>query len=934
MNLSAFARHRQTGVRVCVVSRSAFFRQICLIAGVLATLGCVHNAGAQPDYPSAIWNPPTNCTKYYNSGNGHQFCVIHDMEMFYEAAVSYLNRCDLDINGNFNVSASVYYLLNSVHNGSDEDGNIENDPGDAPAGEITQSVRESKYAWHARCWNTWMFGTEHEGFVSSPAWYTETMYQTSANLQRYLCDKYGIPKDRNHIIGHNEWQNAAWRTYMTNNYPAIDPTCNDHTDPGPYWNWSHFMTLLSGVPQITNQPLHCVADSGSNVTFTVGAYGPTLKFQWRKNGGTIAGATGSAYSPSNLQVSESGSYTVVITNAYGATTSQVANLSVNPPWVVAFADDFETNSAVRWNLFWGAANGISDFTTNWAFDYSTTKYVANGVTNFIPASPNSGGSARGLKITVNKNDATASAAAVSLYPKNLGLSNDYSLRFDFWINYNGPAGGGTGSTEYGAWGLNHTGTRVNWNLATSSDGLFFAVDGEGGSSGSDYRTFQGAGAAAPTQLAFASSGLGINGATSDNVTDAFWQSLFPAPAYETAGVPGKHWIQVEISQVKNVLSWLINGTLIAQRTNTSAYTNGNVMIGYFDPYSSIANPAADNFGIFDNVRVLIAATIPALTGQPSSLTVTQGANVTFTAAASGNPVPTFQWRFNSTNIAGATGSSYTRNNVQPSDAGSYSVTATNVAGAATSTNAVLAVLVPPSITADPQSATNNQGASVGFNVTASGTPVLGYRWEFNGQGTLGTGTSYSLGSIQTSNAGSYRCIVTNAAGSATSQVATLTVNVPPAITAPPQSLTLKAGTNATFTVSVTGTDPLVYQWQFNGSNISGATASSYLRQQIQTNDAGTYSVIITNMAGSASTNATLTVIPLLPLRFDSITLLPDNQVKLTLTGEPGNYVVTAASNLVDWAAVTNITITNIAVELLDPSATNNSPRFYRAFPGP
>src|ERR1051326_6798336 len=116
--------------------------------------GCLAPAAAwgQPDYAPAHWVPPS-CTKYYSSGNGHHFCVIHDMEGYYTASISYLNRCDTDTNGNYNVSASVYYLVNGVQNGSGE-----NDPGDAAPGDITQSVRESNYAWHVRCWNTWMFG--------------------------------------------------------------------------------------------------------------------------------------------------------------------------------------------------------------------------------------------------------------------------------------------------------------------------------------------------------------------------------------------------------------------------------------------------------------------------------------------------------------------------------------------------------------------------------------------------------------------------------------------------------------------------------------------------------------------------------------------------------------------------------------------------------
>src|SRR6476620_4183240 len=111
-------------------------------------------ARAQPDYPPAHWVPPASCNKYYNSGNGRFFCVIHDMEGYYLASVSYLNRCDLNTNGSFNVSASVHYLANGLKNGLDEDNhNGEVGTGDAIPGDITQSIRESKYAWHALCWN-------------------------------------------------------------------------------------------------------------------------------------------------------------------------------------------------------------------------------------------------------------------------------------------------------------------------------------------------------------------------------------------------------------------------------------------------------------------------------------------------------------------------------------------------------------------------------------------------------------------------------------------------------------------------------------------------------------------------------------------------------------------------------------------------------------
>src|SRR5205814_751230 len=83
--------------------------------------------------------------------------------------------------------------------------------------------------------------------------------------------------------------------------------------------------------------------------------------------------------------------------------------------------------------------------------------------------------------------------------------------------------------------------------------------------------------------------------------------------------------------------------------------------------------------------------------EPPSQTVNIGSNVTFTVVATGNPAPTYQWKLNGANISGATSSTYTRNNVQPADAGSYAVLVNNSAGSATSQTAALTVNQPPTI---------------------------------------------------------------------------------------------------------------------------------------------------------------------------------------------------------------------------------------------
>ena len=95
--------------------------------------------------------------------------------------------------------------------------------------------------------------------------------------------------------------------------------------------------------------------------------------------------------------------------------------------------------------------------------------------------------------------------------------------------------------------------------------------------------------------------------------------------------------------------------------------------------------------------IAAGATVPALTTHPAAQTVNVGSTVTFSAAASGTPAPTFQWRKNGANLAGAIAASLTLTNVQTSDAGTYTVVASNSAGTASSNAATLIVNVPTSV---------------------------------------------------------------------------------------------------------------------------------------------------------------------------------------------------------------------------------------------
>jgi hypothetical protein len=168
---------------------------------------------------------------------------------------------------------------------------------------------------------------------------------------------------------------------------------------------------------------------------------------------------------------------------------------------------------------------------------------------------------------------------------------------------------------------------------------------------------------------------------------------------------------------------------------------------------------------------------------------------------------------------------------------------------------------PPVITAQPVGLTVAQGQSATFTVSATGSAPLHYQWRKDGGNLAGaTSSSFNLPNAQPSNAGVYSVLVSNSVGSVLSSNAALIIIVPPAITSQPTGLTVAQGQSATFSVSVTGTAPLHYQWRKDGGNLAGATSSSFNLPNAQPSNAGVYSVIVSNSASTVTSfNAPLIV---------------------------------------------------------------------------
>ncbi|EST30862.1 hypothetical protein N566_20985 [Streptomycetaceae bacterium MP113-05] len=180
------------------------------------------------DYPPAQWVPADSSNYADGRSSAITAVVVHVTQGSYAGTINWFQNPDAGV--------SAHYVVRS----SD--------------GQVTQMVRDNDTAWHARSGNAYAVGIEHEGYVDDPSWFTDAMYRSSAALTAHLADRYGIPKDRAHIVGHSE-------------VPG-----NDHTDPGPNWDWNYYMQLVGGstgggTPQLSFSSYDTLGqgDDGSQV---------------------------------------------------------------------------------------------------------------------------------------------------------------------------------------------------------------------------------------------------------------------------------------------------------------------------------------------------------------------------------------------------------------------------------------------------------------------------------------------------------------------------------------------------------------------------------------------------------------------------------------------------------------------------------------------
>lgn len=487
-----------------------------------------------------------------------------------------------------------------------------------------------------------------------------------------------------------------------------------------------------------------------------------------------------------------------------------------------------------------SGGGTNDFNVKFGYSVAddsiapSAAMVANGWTNV-------------LKMTVNKGSPGA-PSGVNVYPQGKNFRGNYALRFSMYLSMysgaiNNPAAG-TFPREFAAFGINHRGTNCNWRLAaplsagqgnstTNADGVWFAIGaGDNSITPADFDGF--------TSPALPNAGVAADLVSNTGQSQS---GVFKNPPFTSmvpaGGHPVDQWVDVsvEVTRQTNATLYINRSPVLSSFTitNGGGYTNGTIMLGYLDPVANVTDASA--YVYYSNVRVVELS--PYITAHPSSLIVTQGANVSFTSSAAFATAPmTNTWNLFATNppvaiFALQTDTANTTNllstlslaNVQAGT--NYVAVFSDAAGSVTGLVASLEVIIGPT------NRTVNAGSNfVQFAVIPNGPSApTAFQWKTNGVNLVNgshfagvTTATLTITNAQLADAVTYTCGVTNAVG-----------NVQPSAT-----LTVIAPQPTISNVSLVGTNAVLVFATPNGFDNTGSFTlqSSVLVQGPYVNTAG------------------------------------------------------------------------------------------------
>ncbi len=606
------------------------------------------------------------------------------------------------------------------------------------------------------------------------------------------------------------------------------------------------LAVVSVFPAVvTAGPRDTTVGEGHTATFAVVATGTApMTYQWQKNGAELSGATASSYTTSPTMYADSGAaFRCLVSNSAGKDTSGAAFLHVLPiPPVITTQPTNQTALAGQTATFSVTASGSAPLAYQWEKDGHPISGAAG--TSYTTAATTATDNGAAFRCVVGN-----SAGAVTSQTALLSVTTTPPVIPNALAN---------GTFEGGI---------ASWSFYTSGVGSFSPVSP--GSSGIG-QAMQVAITTEGTNVQLYQSGITLQSNTSYQVSfDAYSSSGHDMElSLQQHGSPYTNY-GLPIRKFDLTTTWQTFTVTFTTSGFASAVSDARLMI-WLAPYGA----AGDRFYL-DNILLAkvtdLAPMPPAIAVQPVNRSIAVGQTATFSVTATGTAPLSYQWQRNYIDIAGATSTSYTTPITTSADSGAlYRCRVSNIAGSASSATAQLSVFTPqpPVVTVDPRDTTVQDGRAAQFAVVAIGSQPLAYQWQKNGTDMVGaTAATYSMAAAARSDSGAaFRCIISNSAGKDTSAAAHLSVlAAPPVVTAQPSNQTVTAGQTASFSVIATGTPPLTYQWQNNGSPISGATSSSFTTAATVATDSGkSFRCVVTNSVSSVTSQAALLIVTMAP----------------------------------------------------------------------
>lgn len=538
------------------------------------------------------------------------------------------------------------------------------------------------------------------------------------------------------------------------------------TNPlGSATSFAGLSVYTPSVPVIDTQPESKDALVGDSVAFFASARGgPAPHYQWQRNGVDIEGFNTQVLVLNNVQLADTGDYTVVVSNPLGIAISASAHLSVAEPLALTSVNpDAATSGGTGFALSLNGTGFVSGATVLWDGSPRATTFLSSTSlsASVLSADLNTSTALTVAAVSVqNPNGATTPAIALPIVSTNVvevqsvATAANTSSTVSTVPTAAGEAGATTTLT-------NNSSVPVTVSVANYA------------SNPSSVPTIDVGGKYVDVQIV----GAGL----SDTATSYFY---YPSTITDTteSGL---------ILQYFDGAAWqpvLSHGGQNPDKNTTDdldGSTSGGRFIVVFDSTSTprITDLTGTFFTIAPPAPSSPTKHKPKIQTQPLDQTTVAGNSVSFTVAVESSGATSYQWFFGkkgSVAIAGATRATLILSTASTSDAGEYFVVVTNSKGSVTSSKAELVVLPPPpTVVTQPLAQRVSAGAAVIFSVSATGETSLSYQWYLNGKKIGGASTAtLSIRNASTADAGTYTVNVSNAGGTVTSAPAALQVDRP------------------------------------------------------------------------------------------------------------------------------------------------------------